>query len=509
MMQKFDVIITCSGLGTRLKPITDYLNKSLVKLGDKPILSHIIDTYPTDCRFIITVGHFKEQVEDYLKIAHPDKNITIVEVDKFDGKGASLLYSLSQAFDIIDKPFIFNACDTYAQGLDFESLEGNVAFSARASIENQYRFFGDFIEERPSQMGEDCYIGLCYIEDIAGFKGYARELLKTQSETLSDANVLQCMNVKKIVIESSQWSDIGNYAALEKAKSEFKNTICVLEKENAETYCVSNKIIKFFSDKDKVNKLYLRSFELADCAPVVNKTRNFLSYDFIPGETFSKIINKKELIDFLDWCKQKLWISQENQASELDFFLNFYVNKADSRVEQYLKRFPDSEKTQEVNFRKVENIYALLSKASNLENETIFCRTHGDLVFENVIKTDSYSLIDWREEFYGETGDLYYDLAKMKHNLIFNHDVIKKEKFFVKEDNEKVIFDPGIPQGNYDLLSIFDSWCLQNQYDLTTIDLKVALIQLSSSGLHLHNDAKLLYYMGLYNLQKIINGKTT
>ena len=47
------VLITTSGTGTRLGEKTQYFNKCLIRVGDKAILSHIIDSYPVNTEFII------------------------------------------------------------------------------------------------------------------------------------------------------------------------------------------------------------------------------------------------------------------------------------------------------------------------------------------------------------------------------------------------------------------------------------------------------------------------
>ena len=40
------VLITTSGIGSRLGKLTDFTNKSLVRIGDKPAISHIVEYYP-------------------------------------------------------------------------------------------------------------------------------------------------------------------------------------------------------------------------------------------------------------------------------------------------------------------------------------------------------------------------------------------------------------------------------------------------------------------------------
>jgi NDP-sugar pyrophosphorylase family protein len=235
-MAKFDVIITCSGLGTRLLPYTNYLNKSLIKIGDQPAISHILNMYPSDTKFIITLGYLSDHIKDYLSIVHSDKDITYVYVDNYNGPGSSLLYSLSKTFPLINKPFVFNACDTIVHNMNCKFNKENIALATTSTFDNQYRKFNKYIEDHPATYGEDCYIGLCYINDYQKFISIANSLLLTQCDNLSDAHVLQKLDIKKKIILQSDWIDIGNHASLSKARNKFNNKICVLEKENEETY---------------------------------------------------------------------------------------------------------------------------------------------------------------------------------------------------------------------------------------------------------------------------------
>ena len=63
------VIILAGGLGTRLGNITDELPKPMVKIGDKPIIWHVMKIYSrfnyTD--FIISLGYKQEIVKDYFR----------------------------------------------------------------------------------------------------------------------------------------------------------------------------------------------------------------------------------------------------------------------------------------------------------------------------------------------------------------------------------------------------------------------------------------------------------
>ena len=61
------VIILAGGYGTRLAEYTDKIPKPMVKIGKKPILSHIMKIYQRYGykKFIIAAGYRKQIIEDY------------------------------------------------------------------------------------------------------------------------------------------------------------------------------------------------------------------------------------------------------------------------------------------------------------------------------------------------------------------------------------------------------------------------------------------------------------
>ena len=89
-MEEYKVLITTSGLGSRLGSLTDYTNKALVRVADKPAISYIIESYPKHTNFVITLGHFGSHVKQFLTLAYPDRIFTFVEIDKYKGEESSL-----------------------------------------------------------------------------------------------------------------------------------------------------------------------------------------------------------------------------------------------------------------------------------------------------------------------------------------------------------------------------------------------------------------------------------
>jgi NDP-sugar pyrophosphorylase family protein len=65
-------MIFAAGLGTRLKPLTDTMPKALVRVGDTPLLGHVIMKLKAAGyeRIVINVHHFAQQIVDYIAKNH-------------------------------------------------------------------------------------------------------------------------------------------------------------------------------------------------------------------------------------------------------------------------------------------------------------------------------------------------------------------------------------------------------------------------------------------------------
>ena len=87
------VIILCGGLGSRLAEETKLIPKPMVKIGGKPILSHIMSLfkyYGFD-DFIIAAGYKKSVIDKYYKNSKNFKKIKIVDTGKDTQTGGRIL----------------------------------------------------------------------------------------------------------------------------------------------------------------------------------------------------------------------------------------------------------------------------------------------------------------------------------------------------------------------------------------------------------------------------------
>jgi len=111
-MNEYKVCILTAGIGSRMGSFSESINKGILPVNNKAVLSYIIEKFPTDVEIIIAVGHKKDTVIDYLTLAYPDRKFTFVEVDKYTGPGSGPGYSLLACKDYLQSPFIFCTSDT-------------------------------------------------------------------------------------------------------------------------------------------------------------------------------------------------------------------------------------------------------------------------------------------------------------------------------------------------------------------------------------------------------------
>jgi len=109
--QKLDVpvVIMAGGRGTRLEPFTRVLPKSLIPVGEKPVIDHIIDRFSAYgvSEFYLTIFHMSKILRAYFEEKAPDYSIGFAEEDEPRGTAGSL----TLLKDKLNKPFFVSNCD--------------------------------------------------------------------------------------------------------------------------------------------------------------------------------------------------------------------------------------------------------------------------------------------------------------------------------------------------------------------------------------------------------------
>ena len=155
-------LLMAGGKGERLKPLTDFTPKPMLKVGEKPIMEYNIDRligYGVK-NFFISVKYMKEVIMDYFGDGS-SKGISITYIE--ETKALGTLGALSLVKDIVHKDLLVMNSDILSN-IDFEdfyscfkehesdmtlaSIPYNVAIPY-AVLKTQNQFVNDF-EEKPN-----------------------------------------------------------------------------------------------------------------------------------------------------------------------------------------------------------------------------------------------------------------------------------------------------------------------------------------------------------------------
>lgn len=528
--KKFKVLITTSGLGQRLGDLTKYTNKSLIRIGKKPSIAYIIEAYPRDTEFVITIGHFGNQIKDFIKIAYPRLKVTFVNVDKYQGSGSSLGYSMLAAKKYLQCPFIFHCNDTIVNepiptpdknwngGLKGTSSASYSTFTVAKNVVAQ-------INDKGALEYDFIHIGLVGIKDYQSFwynleSLYLGSIYKDSLDiSLNDCKVINVMigeGKSFEVREFKSWLDIGNADGLNQARKEIGEEFENLDKPGESIFIFDKFVIKFYFEQSIVEQRVKRAKNLGTVVPeVLDRVGNFYKYKYTEGDLYPRVVTLEDFSDFLNWCKKYLWIKKEevNKHEFKRICKDFYYKKTKDRI---VKLFSDNrlKDTEEIiNGDRVPSIKELLSSMDfSWLSEGQQCQIHGDLVMDNIIKTkNGYKLLDWRQNFGGllKSGDLYYDLSKLNHNLTVNHDIVNKNLFTFVKDGNRITCDILRSDNLVSCQKVLFDFIEKEKMDKKKLDILTAIIWLNMSPLHSVpvNFNLFLYYFGKLHLFRALNQK--
>ena len=84
-------LILAGGLGTRLRPLTNYIPKPLIPLAGKPLVMHIIDSLPDSVdTVILAVSYMRNKLEEFFRVNDTGRKIILVSEDEPLGTGGAI-----------------------------------------------------------------------------------------------------------------------------------------------------------------------------------------------------------------------------------------------------------------------------------------------------------------------------------------------------------------------------------------------------------------------------------
>lgn len=510
------VCILAAGIGSRLGERSRFFNKGLLRLGNKAAISYNIEVFDDDLEYVIVLGYQGDILRQYIELAHPDKNITFVETEKWSGPGAGAGYALLEAQKHLQCPFYFICCDSIVAGwgtvmqrtrdrdwvvASYRHKEDLHKYcTVKKNKENKVVEFYDKTGEGTSE----AFTGVAFIKSYGKF---FEELEKSRTDTAEIRDTPALFSLQPYVLER-KWMDIGTEEGLKWARAEFrrdnKNIINNLDKLDEEIYKVNDHIIKYFYNHNVVKDRMLRTEHLNGTIPeVVESTKNFYKYKYIDGfDLFKYKTGAKTTTAVLDLAQEKLWShKKELDALEEKIFKDtcrkFYYDKTIARLDMLHSKLETQEQYQVINGRS-SHIDMLFNRINwDFLSDGIPAKFHGDFNFSNILETNGdteggwffggYKFVDWRQNFGDsvEYGDVYYDLAKMYHGFLFPHPMVKDKKFyFNKKTGGTVKTFIEIPCHIERAKEAFEEWVHDHGYDMWKVKVLTAIVLLNMSPLH-------------------------
>ena len=475
--------ILTAGIGSRLENLSEHINKGLLPLDNKAIITHMIDKTPKDYEIVIALGYKGGMVREYCEAAHPDRKFKFVEVDKYEGEGTGPAYSINQCKEHLQRPFIWTTADTIISD-ELPKIDTNWLGVYPTGIPELYATVdinddkAVSLKNKDKQGYNNAFIGLASVYDYKTF-----------------------------------WYDVGTVDNYIKAKNLFKDSkVYSIPKTNGEfLYKVKNNFIKLSSDKDFIKNRIKRTDDLGDLVPTLNYSGdNVYAYEWVDGDVFYDYENLEVWEKFLDFANKNLWEEIYVDDGFIEECQEFYHGKTMGRLKLFLDKRDESFKDKHiVNGVETNTIDELLDDFNwgKVYHGIPTKSYHGDFHFDHVVYSgdENFYLLDWRQDFAGSNvGDVYYDLAKMYGGILMSYKLMKDESNF------SCFIDKNVVSYNYKsepalekFKPIYEKWINNNGYDLDKVKLITALIFLNMSPLHEKEFGSMLFFKSKQMLQEI------
>ena len=504
------VLILAAGYGRRMGPFSRMVNKGLIPYDNKPLISHIMEKFNGDTKFVIACGHMGQQVKDYVSAVHTDRQVVYVDIPDYSEGHTGPATTIQHCANQINGPFFWLSCDTlfdfdFTKHLDHNWIGVHPVDSAIAKdycwIEREGETITAIKNKQPSSLAVDAFVGLMYCKDSTYIDNLKAVNAKEAYQGFADNLNLQAHTVKG-------WRDFGTYEKWVELSKGLKEVS--FPKPNEIFYRDNGKIIKFTVDSILTDKKANRALLNSEVMPNnIRRSGQFLVYDFVDGDIIYNQLTPQLMQSLMQWADEKLWKTKwfPNTAQTC---YDFYYEKTQARLQQFRVKYSDWSEPCRVNGLDVRPMDYYLERIdwTELCENTKWAFIHGDFQMENIIvdSNNKFTCIDWRTDFAGDSyGDLYYDLAKLLGGILLDYQAVKADKLeYIEVADSATLNDCGIPDyENY--AAMLGEFCISKGLDWHKVRLLVPIIYLNMSPLHEAPFDKYLFALAQLHFERYFN----
>ena len=510
------VLLLAAGKGERLGNLTANINKALLPINNRAIISSIINKFPISHEIIVALGYKGNVIKEYCKLAHPNRKFIFVNIDDINSNNSGPGYSALKCKEYLNRPFYLAVADCIIDS-ELPPQDGNWLGVYPTSYPEKYSTVKSDIKgnvldftNKSSKGFKDAFIGLASILEYDVFWDELENNMQSGEIVSAFSNPSKYSNFS---IKRLKWLDTGTLDDLNRTKDYFNDNPLSLHKETNEITYKEHKFIKFHPDQNNIQNKSKRAKILKNLIPSeFTNTNNFISYNWEDGKTLYNYNDINLYEKFLSTLnsnilKSKTWVGDE------ELYKSFYITKTKNRRDKFINRFGKKYYTKKYNinghnYDSLENILLDIN-LDKLYNNPMYSLFHGDLQFDNIIynkENDSFKYIDWRESFGESTkgGDVYYDLSKLYGGCIIPYNLVKDDNFIKYTEGIAVIdYNFNIPRALSQFKNKYEKWLIDEGYDLDRIKLITAIIFLNMSPLHNKNFSKTLWFKSIEMLSNV------
>ncbi len=221
------IVIPMAGYGVRLRPHTLSRPKQLIRMADKLVIDHVLDTFINlpnlaQAEFILIVGYLGDKIQEYMSSTRPELKVHYVEQPEMLGQS----HAIYLAREFLDGPMVMLYGDTLIRS-DFSFLPtetcGAVAWVK--AVPDPRRFgvarlgsngWVEHLVEKPQDMDNNLVlVGCYYFQDSQALLAAIEEQMKRNVTLkgeyfLADAiNIMLEGDLEMRVEHVDTWLDAG------------------------------------------------------------------------------------------------------------------------------------------------------------------------------------------------------------------------------------------------------------------------------------------------------------
>ncbi|MCD4780919.1 MAG: NTP transferase domain-containing protein [Candidatus Omnitrophica bacterium] len=490
-MNTYKVCILAAGTGRRLGRLSDKMNKALLPIKSKAIISHIIEKFDKKIEIIIAVGHQKETLIQYVRCAHPDRRIKFTPVKRFKGDGTGPGFSLLQCRQQLKCPFILFTADTLVTE-DIPPPTNNwygVAPIKKPELYCTARVINHVvchIDDRTKTRNKFAFIGVAGVLDHDFFFEKLQEDKTLIMNEIPLSNGFKALLTKRLKAKYFTWYDTGTleeYAQAIQALAPEDQYINVTNMDQF-TYKVEDRHIFLLTDRKDSQSILHRQRLLTNLIPEMQSVSdNVFTIQKQTAEPFYENLRPQLFLKLYQWLQTQLWdryeLSDEFQKTFQQKCKNLYQHRTNKIIQDFQNEQKQKDGFHYINDARVPPLAALLNRVNwkKILNGTP-ARVHGKLSLMNVdVKTVNqrkhFSLNNSFTDFDGliEYGDLYWDLAALYTSIRLNFLLLRKGAFSLYRQQRKIELDYQINQKLLDIQKIFLNCVAEDGYDVQKISI--------------------------------------